>query len=247
MRIHVVAASLVALLSTVDPTRGDVVELANGNRVEGDLKQVDPKSVVIDVGGQSLTLGRDMVRAIFFGKPPDKASPQPTSPGASPEALRALQGLRSMIASGPQPSYSIDWLFAGAKLPVSSAQYEPRIIDAQIIVDRYLHESGGDSTAKKAVSDSMYFYALAGAAMKRNEDNRRQRIGMLATEIDQGDILFEGCRHVKKFFADYEASGGKNTVENGKHIVSMIIMREIWACANDSLADAEKRLELRPR
>jgi hypothetical protein len=210
MRIRVVAASLAALLSTVSVTRGDV-ELANGNRVEGHLKQVDPKSVVIAVGGQLLTLERDRVRAIFFGKLPEKLPPQPASPGASSEALRALQGLRSMIASGPQPSYTYEWAYGGGKLPVSSAQYEPRVIDAQIIVDRYLHESGGDPTAKKAMSDSMYFYALGGAAMKRNEDNRRERFGILATEIDQGDVLFEGCPHVKKFFADYEAEGGKPT------------------------------------
>ena len=59
MHTHIAFAIsfFVGLLLMVCAAHADVVELTNGNRVEGDLRQVDSASVVIEVGGQSLTLG----------------------------------------------------------------------------------------------------------------------------------------------------------------------------------------------
>ena len=48
-----------ALLLSSAPAFADVIELKNGQRVEGVFKSASPGSIVVEVGGQELSLDRD--------------------------------------------------------------------------------------------------------------------------------------------------------------------------------------------
>jgi hypothetical protein len=57
----------------------DVVELANGERVEGAAVRTSPDHVTIQVGGRTVIFGREQVRAVYFGP-----APQPCGPARQP-------------------------------------------------------------------------------------------------------------------------------------------------------------------
>lgn len=134
------AASLMVLIAAL-PARADVVELQNGQRVEGTLKQATPTSVSVEVGGQTITFEGEKVRAIYFGAAPAIQ----VQPSAMDEAMKALKGLRSVAQGG-----------------ITYRDYVPRVSDAKIVVDRYLQEPDA-SPVKTSISEAMQFYVFAGA------------------------------------------------------------------------------------
>ena len=67
----------------------DTIELKTGERIEGTFKEATSSGVVINVGGQSLTMPMDKVRAIYFGT--DSKSVETTS--LVRESIGVLKGL----------------------------------------------------------------------------------------------------------------------------------------------------------
>src|SRR5262245_60684368 len=74
------------------PVVAEVIELNGGDWVEGRLKEVTPSSVVVEVGGQTITFPSDRVAAIYFRgasqgpSAPPANSPSPAPPAAAPVA-----------------------------------------------------------------------------------------------------------------------------------------------------------------
>jgi hypothetical protein len=102
----------------------DTVELTTGEHVEGIFRQASAATgVVIETGGQAITIPFAKVRAIYLGA----AKPAPVvRSAASPwqEALDAVRGLRSVTDSG-----------------ISYSEYARRVLDAKVIVDKYVVSS----------------------------------------------------------------------------------------------------------
>jgi hypothetical protein len=161
----------VLFLSAVVDAGADVVELKNGQRVEGTFQQATPSGIVIEVGGQRIVFKQGQVRAIYFGSaPPSSSSAAPVTsaqPSAAQDALKALRGLQSVTTSG-----------------ISYREYAPRVSDAKITVDQYLREPGGDPEAKKAIATTMGYHVLASSVWnvevsERNASDRANRLSRL--------------------------------------------------------------------
>src|SRR5712692_6783873 len=97
--------------------RGDTIELKTGEKIDGRFKQATSAGVVMEVGGQSITVPIARVRAIYLGAAPTTAKADSTAT----DALEALKALQSVTSSG-----------------VSYRDYAPRVLDAKVKVDKYL-------------------------------------------------------------------------------------------------------------
>jgi hypothetical protein len=140
-RVGFIAISAVVSLSS--SVLADVIELKTGQRVEGTFKEATASNVTIEVGGQTITFERGRVRAIHFG-----AAPIAAQASELQEAIKALASMRSVVTSG-----------------VGYREYAPRVLDAKVIVDRYLQTSSiGDSEIKGAVRQAIQFYIFVSAA-----------------------------------------------------------------------------------
>lgn len=73
----------------------DTIELKTGERLEGTFKQASSAGVVIDIGGQAITMPLSKVSAIFFGNSSSRVSDP-----LMREALHALQAVQATTAVG---------------------------------------------------------------------------------------------------------------------------------------------------
>ncbi len=172
----------------------DTVELKNGQKVIGSFKQAGLQKVSIIVGGQIVSFDTKQVRAIYFGSdsgtsasplvaPPAPVQPPIPVPLPPPvenklltEAITALQALRSV--SNSNPTY-------GA--------YSPRVIDAKIIVDRYLEQQQPDEASVRAhLNDAMELYSLVSLAWGNRSPRTQQGFGILAS-LGNSRVLNEKC------------------------------------------------------
>jgi len=135
--------------ATISIAFADVVELKNGQRVEGTMKQADQTSVSVEVGGQTVTFKAEQVRAIFYGSAPTSS---PAALSQESEALAALKALQSVTTSSP-----------------TYRNYAPRVTDTKIIIDRYLSTQGnGDAIDfRSALKDAMDYHVVASASWNK--------------------------------------------------------------------------------
>src|ERR1017187_370987 len=92
-----VATGILAALVCGLISSAETLELKTGERIDGAFKQATSAGVVIEVAGQSVTIGIEKVRAIYFGAAP---APLRAGPTALEEAMGALKGIRSATESG---------------------------------------------------------------------------------------------------------------------------------------------------
>jgi len=186
--------SVVLLVTCWSVILADTVELKNGQKVIGSFKQAGLQKVSIIVGGQIVSFDTNQVRAIYFGSDSGTPAPQlivPPAPVQPPaplpppppvenkllnEAITALQALRSV--SNSNPTY-------GA--------YSPRVIDAKIIVDRYLEKPQPDEVSVRAhLNDAMELYSLVSLAWGNRSPKTQQGFGILAS-LGNSRVLNEKC------------------------------------------------------
>jgi hypothetical protein len=143
LKLIVMVGALILLTSRT--AIADVIELTNGQRVEGSLSQVLDGKVTIEIGGQAITFEQQKVRAIYFGS----SAPTTTqTPSLAREAIQALKAVQSITTSG-----------------VNYQQYAPRVLDAKIVTDRYLQSpESGDQDTRTAVAGAMRFYEFVARA-----------------------------------------------------------------------------------
>src|SRR5215813_11197612 len=99
-RVDPASLGVIVLSLTVSTTalHAEVVELRNGQRIEGKLQQATSAGVFIEVGGRALTFPADQVRAIYYDQAP-AVSLRSTSRTAS-EGVAALQAIRIKLGDG---------------------------------------------------------------------------------------------------------------------------------------------------
>ena len=216
--------SLIVLLAglviyPISPSLGlaDVVELKNGQRVEGALKSATPASISVEVGGQTITFEGDKVRAIYFG-----AAPAPPAPATSlrGDAIRALKGVHSATTGG-----------------ITYRDYGPRVTDAKIVVDRYLGEDTADAPPlREAIGAAMRYYTLAGNAWSAS----------ISRAADYGFVADPAVRqcHAAAKVIDEGRTGRRSALPQATldGISLAVSFQVLWSCAADKLAEAEKLL-----
>lgn len=225
--MRIISGAIILLWAlAVAPSWADVVELKTGQRVEGNFKQATPAGVVIEVGGQTITFEQEKVRAIYFGPTP---TPQ-VLPSALDEAIKALKALESATKGG-----------------VSYREYAPRVIDAKVIVDRYLGMPiSGDQSIRQAVADAMSFYVLASTAW----NGRVVRGGTESFVAAGRDPAVQKCPAAKQAAEEPRRASPSPRILGEDYAIGSALayfgLPSLWSCASDKIAEAERALKAMP-
>jgi hypothetical protein len=173
----------------------DVVELKNGQRVEGTLKQLSLTSVSIEVGGQVIILDSTKVRTIHFGSAPPSLLPN-VQPTPAQDALRALKDLQS--ATGASLTYR---------------DYGPRVSDTKIRVDRYLElPEQGDAKVRAAIALALNSYVALGSLWGNKLNGP---VGAPAFKVYvQAQDAFQSCKQpgISQKIADFSVMGSSEAL-----------------------------------
>ncbi len=205
--------SAVLVLSLAGTASSDTVELTGGQRVEGQVKQVNSVVVSVIVGGKTISFERPKVLAIYFGSfSPTQASPQPA---LLKEALQALKDLESVTRAG-----------------VTYADYTPRVSETKIRVDRYLGSKNADANIKRLMDEAMGLYVFAREAWSsRIRNDKGDQI------YNHGKInLCPGLRE----YIDSRQPNPPLTIQEVREIAVWESMPALWKCASDRITDIEK-------
>jgi len=196
---------------------GDVVELKNGQRVEGTLKQATPASVSIEVAGQTITFDGDKVRAIFYGRAPTTPSVNKEVGGRA--AITALRELQSVTEAA-----------------VTYRDYSTRVGDVKMKVDRDVE--GASEPARAAIKSALAYYVAAGSWWSMNVSNPARGGFMIDTEQ-----LPRACGHYQQYVDRQIAMGYRiATIGSFTQFPDSSVLGVFWSCAADKVADAEQLL-----
>jgi len=227
----VVAAALLPILF------GDVVELKNGQRLEGTFEKATSEGVVIEVGGQSITMALEKVRAIYFGSAPTSQA-QVSQESAARDALQALKALKSATDAG-----------------VSYRDYAPRVLDTKIKVDQFVQSpQETDTPSREAIRVAMRFYELAAQAWNAkitpysaSGSYNPLAVGLLLEQ--DGEI--NACLEVKaliqerdQYFSKQRARGTQAQIAQVRTSFLGSIAGQspgrLFSCASEKIAEAER-------
>jgi hypothetical protein len=200
------------------------MELKAGERVEGVVSGVTSSTVAVEVGGQTLTFEREKVRAIYFGSTPDRT--RQDKPLAAQEALKALKGLDSVVQGS-----------------VTYREYSSRVLDAKIVVDRFLEKLElADRDAALAVSRAIGYHVAASSVWNAKVRNQ------LYYDVDP--VVYE-CPEARELIrqGQQDRQIGNFKLQAGlsaqKIVANFGGLPVIWRCASKETADAERRFRAR--
>ena len=217
--------AVMALLCLTTVVQADVLELKTGERLEGTFKQASvADGVVIEIGGQSITMPLAKVRAIYFGAAPKTAPTASAVPTASAamESLDALKGLQSVTSVG-----------------ISYREYASRVLDAKIKVDRYLAASGG-GRAKAAIGAAMRYYEMASQVWGFMILPASPNAAGQAKGIERELYEDKECKLVQALITN-------NTDMKPAEMPYLVGQKPgiLWSCAKDKISEAERLLNIR--
>ncbi len=209
----------------VSAASAEVVELKTGARLEGTLKEVTPASVVIEVGGQTVTIAPEKVRAIYFEAPPSAPAPS-TARDAAMQSLRELQ--------------------ASTRGRLTYIEYAPQVTAAKDVVDRYLQErtEPGSREVRAAMAEAMRYHVLAAAAWSA-------KVGRGDYTAAGADPIIERCPELKQAVDEAYAARANTPAylkttptsaltayDDGRAVAAHLSV--VWSCAATRIADAER-------
>ncbi len=216
---------LTLLLVLVPVSYSDVVELKTGARLQGTLKQATPTAVQIEVGGETLTIEKEKVRAIYFESTPTG----PAQPSARGEAIEALRGLQALTRGR-----------------LTYTEYAPQVKATKLMVDRYLQGPAGQDSreVRSAIGEAMHYHVLAAAAW-----NAQVRSGDYS--IAGADPIIEKCPELKRAVDEAYAERVKTPAwrittptaaltayYDGQAVAAHLPV--VWSCASNKIAEAER-------
>ena len=209
----------------VPASYADVVELKTGPRVQGTLKQATPAGVVIEVGGETITIEPEKVRAIYFESPPSG----PSQPSVRDEAMQALKGLHAATRGG-----------------ITYTEYARQFTAAKSVVDRYLQEptEPGSREVRAAMAEAMRYYGLASAAWNA-------RVARGDYSMAGADPIIEKCPELKRVVDEAYAERAKTpsyvrstptsaltAYDDGRAVAAHLPV--VWSCAANKIVEAER-------
>jgi hypothetical protein len=221
MRLLTFTLVVLSLIASAPAASADVLELKTGERLEGTFKQASvPGGIVIEVGGQVITMPFAKVRAIYFGAAPTAAPAGSASTVSAAQALDALMELKDVTSSG-----------------LNYRDYSQRVLDVKIRVSRYLR-GGAESPVKSAFAAALHYYELSSRAWAL------VALPSSAVSLDQEGVIrvelqSDGCKLLQTFIT----KTGQPT------LVSYLIGQQpgiLWSCAKDKISEAEQLLAGKP-
>ena len=209
----------------VPGSSAEVLELKTGVRLLGTLQQATPAGVVIEVGGETITLELEKVRAIYFEATPSG----PAQPSARGEAMLALKDLQALTRGR-----------------LTYTEYAPQVKAAQLLVDRYLQEPPAPESreGRAAIGAAMHYYGLAAAAWSAQV--RRADYATVGA-----DPSIEKCPELQRVVDDAYAERVKTPAwrkatptaaltayYDGEAVAAHRPV--VWSCASKKIAEAER-------
>lgn len=205
----------------------DVVELKNGQRLQGTFQQATSAGVVIEVGGQSITMPLEKVRAIFFGALP---LPQATVPQTSDRALQALKTLQAIT-----------------KISVQLPQFLIQIADATVQVDSLRNDAPGSAAIRLA----MHYYELSASAWstwqeaKLHPERGPERLKPLQEigRLLEDDVEIGTCPNLSNMFVALRKDPINQDRSRRLGTAGIMVGQNpniLWPCASDKIAEAER-------
>jgi hypothetical protein len=242
------------------PAIAEIIELNGGDWVEGRLKEVTPSSVVVEVGGQTITFPSDRVAAIYFrsasqsppaspagppSPPPPSAPPvaaPPTSAVATAPAPAALPARSSVPTIHKSPSPTADALQVVRSLRsavlggLNFREYQSKVSAAATIVDRYL-AALPEGPESQSIHDAVRYYVLAESAW--NNQGAASRTVWLR-KVD----ALDRCTAYQDFAKTMQSKGDAYYAERVKNyvVISDGVISVLWSCASEKIAEAETLL-----
>ncbi len=139
----------------------------------------------------------------------------------APQALQALKGLRSVVNLG-----------------VNQHDYQQRLIDAKIVVDQYLEEKPSPPQLRGAIAKALGYYESA-LTIWQSQTGYGVPLVMFAV------VRRDSCAKLRDL--------GAEVVGNREHLVAdpnthasegeaQQLIRTLWRCASDQIAEADKWL-----
>jgi hypothetical protein len=236
IRVRYVMGILTILLafSCPTPVRADVLELKNGQKLEGRYAGGSKEEIRFQVGSQTLRFPTGEVSKITIG-----TSGKEDFRKTAREALRQLKALAS-VAEG-ETTYR---------------DYAPRVSDAKIKIDQFLDEHKPSPVPKfnEYIADSLGFYVAASAAWNTRllgpEEKRNASLRLLENDY------IRKCTPLQKAMPPSDemvipdplsSAAQKRTVKVPGLRLAWAIeagygIPLLWECARNSLIDAEKAL-----
>lgn len=215
-----------AILVAATGAAADVLELRNGQRVEGKLQQATPAFVAIDVDGRIMTYPTDQVLAIRFGTPPAGAAGGP-APDSAPPSVRAPAPRSASPPTGalrsPQAREAVSALqsfrdFLGDG--VTYKEYAARLAEVRKKVERV--PRGGLAAAENVtpLENALRYYTSAGTAWERSLQSRAGQVDDAAMSAFWNDP----CAALRSL----------SSRERGA------VLSAAWICASDALEEAAR-------
>ena len=169
MRVPTCAAMLATawLLAGIAAARADVIELTDGQRVVGTVTEATTATIVVDVHGREMPIGRERVRSITF-----EATPAAT-PSASPSARSAEMPVRYIatpsaarrpVAAEVAAALAVVDKLQAMTLNAPSADYAARVREVRRDVDRALGEQFDEGDVRSAIVTAVGYHAFAARA-----------------------------------------------------------------------------------
>jgi hypothetical protein len=204
------------VLSLAGAAHADVLELDNGERVTGELKETSADRIVIEVNGRPISYERARVRAIFLTPPTGGAAARPApSPADALAALKKLQVFVSQQASRGLPAYTA------------------QVNESRVPVETYLKAAPVDSPLQPAIADALALHTFAIKVW----ESRLTNSASASAEIGRNSIV-DKCAALQKVVAKYPApTTQENAWRRGTALEFEIPV--IWACAGEKVSEAE--------
>jgi len=120
---------------------------------------------------------------------------------------------------------------ADTKVGVTYREYAPRVLDAQITVDRYIRTDGGNGQIKELVRQAMALYVLASSAWEARISKRTE--GTLAD-----DPALELCPVVKDKVDKAQASDSVAQAV-AREIAVAAGVEALWGCVSERIAEID--------
>jgi len=195
----------------------DVLELKNGQKVEGQFAGGTREEIHFQVGSQTLRYPIAEVARITMG-----SQSQEDYRKAAREALRQVKALASVVEGG-----------------TTYRDYGPRVSDAKIKVDQFLDEfkSSALPMFNAHIADALGFYIAASSAWNA-------RISRSGYEGLARNSFAQKCAPLQQLVIQGRAGGLGGLSQDAIDGIAVAVggVQPLWECARTSLGEAERAL-----
>jgi len=249
VRGRTIAGLAIAWLLVVPGTaRADVIELTNGQRVEGTITDIGGAEIHVEVDGREMRILQADVRSIAFGPAGSTSAPPgpPSAAAAPPAAAPEPAPVPSVAPADPRlPPIAaalagLERLQAATATPLAAADYAARLDEARRAVTPAFGDASVPDEILRPIGTAIRYHAFA--ALARGLDGGGGDTMALAW-----DPVVADCRPLGQLVA--RETSGRGIDPKDPRVVAALARIDatlaLRACAGEQLAEAERHARAR--